>query len=188
MLRRKSKYDGYFHAGQRFGDWTVNTGEVSLDERGRATVRCFCRCSTNNLHNVSCRHLATGKTQRCKRCNYSKRYRTENPNWKGSPYVPKSVLTNISHSAINSHHAYNLSLAYATDLYNSASGTCTFTGYPITPGETGTIVRLNPENGYVVGNVAWAHTSVASTVNKMGAQQFTSTCYTVYANTVSKKE
>lgn len=188
-MTRKSKYDGYFQPGQKIGDWTVVDGLVHLDERGRAKVVCECSCDRATVERVSCRNLSTGKSTRCKFCNYYvKRKRTGNPNWKGTEYVPKSILTSISHSCSRTGTPYNLDLSSATNLYVSSSGTCTFTGYSITPGEDSTLVRLNPNAGYVLGNVIWAHNTVANTVDELGAEEFKTTCYAVASHTNRQKE
>ena len=180
----RSKYEGMFHSGQKFGEWTVLVGKVKLDDRGRATVNCYCSCSDKKSYEVSCKHLLSGKSTRCKVCNLSKgRLADKNPNWKGINSVPKTTLTTISHSAARSGVDYNLTTEYVSDLYTETGGTCTFTGATITPGKDADLVPLDPNEGYVLGNVVWVHNSVANSIKSMGAEKFKTTCYAVYNHT-----
>jgi hypothetical protein len=136
---------------------------------------------------VSCTHLSKGRSTKCKYCNYSYkgRGRLKNPNWRGTDTVPKSVLTSLSHSCVNNGMDYNLTLGYVDNLAWESEYTCTMTGNSIIPGKTGKLVRIDADKGYVVDNVMWVHSDIASAMQNSSVSTFTSMCNTVtsYTNT-----
>lgn len=174
----RSKYDGFFKEGEQFGNWKIEMPVIKMDDRGRASVLCRCKCENVSL--VACHHLVRGRTLRCKVCNnsYESKGFDANPHWKGEGMVPKTLLTRISSSAVQQHIPYNLTMEYVSTLYANSGQTCAYTGqhistapetslsikgYNVAP-PSAEIVCYNKRAGYVEGNVAFVHKDAAAVV------------------------
>ena len=160
---RRSKYDGVFKLGEKFGNWAVESPDIVMDSRGRAFIHCGCSCGRIIL--VACHHLVKGRTLKCDECanSYKLRGFDKNPNWQGEGEVPKSILTRLSSSASHKGIPYNLTTAYVNDLYSSSNKTCTYTGYRIsTHDNSAALMCIDAYRGYLEGNVAWVHKDVVT--------------------------
>lgn len=179
MPRKNSKYENLFKPNQKIGDWVVVSGKIIKDNKNRTYVECACSCG-KKTSKVACHHLISGRSTRCEFCNRDKRNHALNPNWRGVDSIPKSLLTNISHSAIANNLSYDLTMGSVSALYQDTRGTCTLTGLPISiENGTATLVRSDPTSGYTTDNVMWVHTSIAPALRKIPTNDFISLCVAV---------
>lgn len=173
-----SKYFGKFKTGDTYGHWTVMSGQLLKDQKGRRYVDCTCT-SCGTVMSVPCHHLIKGRSTRCGTCNlsYKGRGAAKNPHWRGIGEVPKTVLTKLSASAVITNTPYNISTAYVNDLYTISNGQCSYTGQPISFADgTAQITSVVQELGYTEGNVAIVHSDVKPFLKKLSPNKFIELC------------
>ena len=174
-MPRRSKYEGKFKKYQVFGEWTVIQPKIHLDDRGRAFVRCRCSCEAEEM--VSCHHLISGRSTRCKTCNYNLREFNKNPHWRGIGETPASIITKASSSAAASNKPFYIDTNYANTLYEDSNKTCMFTGMSIShQDDTARLIELDKERGYVEGNVAWVHKSMEPLLRSTSPNELIQLC------------
>lgn len=179
-MSRKSIYEGQFSQGQIIGQWTVLSPQIYMWEKGRAQVKCRCICDTE--HYVSCAHLSKGKSTQCSDCSQKNRAGQDNPNWRGTGDVSQTYLTKLSASVSNGGSISNFTItpSYINSLYEDSGKLCTLTSQPISfVTNTAAVVPLNPELGYVQGNVAVVHSNIAPILRKTSANSFIARCLEV---------
>jgi len=182
-------YKDKFRKNQKFGQWTVTTGKVIYHERSRAYVECKCGCG--NFSEVAAHHLLKGRSTRCEVCNNSiiGKGNALNPNWQGEGFVPKTVMSKISHSAEYHHQPYTISTAYANTLYVNSTGSCAITGKDIKfTDNSAKMVCVNPTRGYVPNNVIWVHADIEPVLQKTSVNEFIAMCCEVAQKHQFKKE
>lgn len=133
-MERKSKYDGKFAAGQRFGAWTVVDGSI---HGSPAKIEVKCDCGNSKMVDVYT--LTKGRSTSCG----CARVGENAPNWRGISGVSKTILNAVSGS-------YNVTtLATA---YNSQSGRCILSNQELTA-DNATVTTLTSTTG--VSNTYW---------------------------------
>lgn len=173
MATRKSKYDGKFNVGHRFGKWTVVTGEIYGSP---ATIDVTCQCGTSK--GVDVYTLVNGKSTSC---GCIVRTGSLAPNWKGVSDVPATLLYRNTLRA-SSHGDVQLNYAQLADVYNAQSATCVITGLTLTP-ETAKLERYDISGSFSTNNIGWVHTSVSPLASQQGIQGVITTSNTIVSNT-----
>ncbi len=184
---KNTKYAARFKPNQRIGSWKILESTVYMDEKSRSFIKCQCDCGNEEF--VAAHHLAKGQTTRCESCNYELRNTNQNPNWRGSGFVPKTMINYLSSSAAARNVPFNINTEYANTLYMSSSATCALSGQPISiANNTAKLVAVDPAKGYVYGNVEWVHSSLAPSLKNTPTNKFIAMCVNVAEKSQFKKE
>ena len=161
---------------QRFGKLTV----MKLSHRdplNKSVWVCKCDCGVEKI--IRSDALKRNGT---KSCGCSRRGKTS-PLWKGVGEIHRYVLTRIKEDAKIRNIEFNVTLEYLWQLFIHQSSCCALTNDTLTFGKTcrdntrtASLDRIDPNQGYVVGNVQWLHKDVNFAKQRMSQQMFIDMC------------
>lgn len=208
---RRSKYEGKFKKGDCYGNWRILERSITLDDRGRAYVMCQCSCGiiTDVLCHHLIKGTSTKCTQ-CnlgtRQYTNNPNWKGEGLVPKAllskisSSAARKGIEYNLSPSYVNTLYASSggncaisgQPLAFTSNPtvinLNQSAPTSVSASYSVSsPNLTGTsisnatIVRINPELGYVEGNVMWVHKTFEPMLrtSKTSSDEFIQMCLNV---------
>ena len=169
------------YTSKRFGKIVV----LSLHHRSRNRPYWLCQCDCGNQKILRTDCL---KQTGIKSCGCSRRG-PNNPSWKGIGEIHQSVLTKIRDDAKIRKLEFGLTLEYLWSLFVGQNKKCNLTGDILCFGQTcrdtsrtASLDRIDPDKGYVEGNVQWVHKNVNFAKQSMTQNQFVSMCKKVANN------
>lgn len=154
----KSKYNGVFIEGQKFGRYTIFDSSIILEKE--AKVKCICECG--NINNVSCYSLTKGTSTQCLECGNSMKG-DNNPAWLGFGKIPNKIFGKIKHDAELRQIPLEITIEYINELYNNQKEKCVLSGLKLntsTINTTASLDRIDSSKGYIEGNVQWVHKDI----------------------------
>ena len=153
----KSKYTGYFKAGQIFGNYTIVSGNIIISRE--AKVECKCKCGRVNL--VSCYTLVTGTSKQCLTCGNSMKS-DKNPSWKGYGNIPGKILSKLKRDAEIRKLPFEITLEFLDKKFRLQNEKCALSGLDLIFGknQTASVDRIDSKIGYVENNVQWVHKDI----------------------------
>ena len=170
MKHKKSKYDGVFSQGHKFGEWIVLDEKVHHEREARIT----CKCSCGDTHKVSAYNLLSGMSTRCGECRRKDSTTltgNKNPSWKGIGNIPAGKYRHIKDE--NDRKI----LAESWDKSNKK---CSLTGWNISIQDgTASPDRIDSNKGYTLGNIQWVHINVNIAKNLFDLDHFVTLCHAV---------
>lgn len=182
---------------QRFGKLVViGEGEPVQTPAGpRRRWKCLCDCG--NITHVATGNLRrpTGAVQGTRSCGCNARFGDRHPLWKGVGAVSKSYFHRIRSNAALRGHAFDLSLQYIADLFETQGRLCAITGLPLgmphgarelntkNDAKTASLDRIDSSRGYVAGNVQWVHKTINMMKREMPQHEFIKWCQLVEERT-----
>ncbi len=172
----KSKYDGMFTKGQKFGRYTVIKDSVIIERE--AKIECQCECGIVN--NISCYTLIKGTSTQCLNCGNSMK-KEKNPAWKGFGLISGKVFSKIKRNAKLRKIDFNLSINYLDNLYRKQNFKCSLTGLDLNDKDY-SLDRIDSNNGYVEGNVQWVHKDVNMMKKDYNQEYFINICKLITNN------
>ena len=164
-------------------------GELEVLYRAGSTAHgnalWMCKCSCGNEKALSSDHL-TRKRAPVKSCGCKARRRGKNhPSWSGVGDISDNwwksrVLRDRGNRKVVE---VSITQAYAWGLYLEQGGVCSLSGVPIKIGfkEDASIDRIDPDKGYVEGNVQWVHKDINFMKRFYSQDYFIEMCGRVYA-------
>lgn len=182
----------------RVGPYKIigESGKPLLRARQTWIARCrFC----NEEHEVFKYDITEGKSKSCYKCR-GNRIRGENSSlWKGEFGIPLAYFNQIKANATkgNRNFEFTVTMEYLGQLFVEQGGRCALTGLPLeihggneisqrtTRRRSASIDRINPEVGYVPGNVQWVHKDVNSMKSDFTQEYFLEICRLVANNSKS---
>jgi hypothetical protein len=150
----------YTLVGKTFGDLLV----LEETKIHRHNYHYLCLCSCGNKIEIRRGNLLWGKTSHCG----CKRLANKAWNWTGGKLISgkfwKSIITNSKKRKL----IFDITIAYAEDLFMKQNGVCVLSGVPLqfapTAREsnlcTASLDRIDSQKGYIEGNVQWVHKTV----------------------------
>ena len=177
----KSKYDGIFTEGQKFGKYTVINKDIIL--KGEALVKCQCECG--NVNNVSCYSLLKGTSKQCSTCGNSMK-KEKNPAWRGHGLIPGKVFSKTKRNAKLRNIDFNISLEYLDELFKNQNFKCKLSGLLLTDKDF-SLDRVDSNLGYVEGNVQWVHKDINMMKKDYDQNYFISICDLISKNNKNGK-
>lgn len=151
--------------GKRFGRLMVtgysHTGKTKSGQGRTASWFCSCDCGTTIV--LTGRELKSGNTASCG-CGH-KAGKT-NTAWKGCGELSGLRFSQIRKCAEKRNKPFNVTIEYCWQLLLAQDKKCALSGEPIAlplkKGEafTASLDCINPELGYVEGNLQWLHRNV----------------------------
>ena len=150
---KKSKYDGQFKSGHKFGAWSVIDGKITGKP---AHMDVQCECGT-----VSCIDVYSLKHSRSTNCGCHRQQMIGDKaaHWKGSNGISGTTLYRNS---LRSNG--NLTQTELAKIFVDQSGTCVLTGEALRS-DNAAIQRIDATQPYNTSNTRWVHTSVSSMAN-----------------------
>jgi hypothetical protein len=172
----KSKYNGMFIKGQKFGRYTVINASIIIERE--AKVECQCDCGV--VRKVSCYTLIKGTSTQCLDCGNSME-KEKNPAWRGYGKIPGKVISQIKRNANIRGIEFNLNLEYLDKLYKDQKFKCSLTGLDLTENDF-SLDRINSNIGYVKNNVQWVHKDVNMMKKDYNQDYFINICKLITKN------
>jgi len=154
----KSKYNGVFTEGQKFGRYTIFNSNIIVEKE--AKVKCECQCG--NIKNVSCYSLIKGTSTQCLECGNSMK-QENNPAWKGYGYIPNKIFGKLIRDAEARSIDFKINIQHLNELYIKQNKKCILSGLNLETSVnnlTASLERIDSSKGYIDGNVQWVHKDV----------------------------
>jgi len=162
--------------GQRFGILTPIDIDIT---RNRVYWRCKCDCG--NEKSVAAKHLVGGKISSCG-CGQYRRGKS-NSCWKGYEDISGKYWETLKRNAKKRGIEFSISTSYVWDIFIKQDRKCTLTGLPLffkTRSDysdgTASLDRIDPNKGYVEGNVHWVDKKVNTIKWNLSLDNFLRTC------------
>ena len=184
-MPRKSKYDGLYETGHKFGDWELlDPKPFSANPNSKYKLSYKCRCACGLEKPVLCENLERQVSNSCYDCAMKKRnYQkgADNPFWKGAKVLSGRKFYRIKRGAELRGIALNLTIEEAEEKLLEQDFICALTGMTLTK-ETWSLDRIDSSKPYEVENVQWVHKDINVMKNKFGEDYFIEMCKKVVAN------
>lgn len=162
--------------GRCFGEWTVLERSTPTGKTGHSYWLCICTCGTKTQVNGF--DLRSGRSQRCLRCRFKKQ--------RGAKHPINPVFSHVKGNAIKRGLAFEIDRDYAYSVFERQGMKCALTGLPLkierSHGETyyssctASLDRIDPQKGYVVGNVQWVYKPINNMKWKLQEDEFIRLC------------
>lgn len=165
--------------GQIFDKLTV----IGYDNNDRRK-KCLCKCICGNTVSIRPECLASNKQNNC---GCILRY---------GIYVGKiaaTIFSNIKSNARARDLPFEIDIRYLSKLYEDQGGKCALTGLPIEFGKkvadkrTASIDRIDPNYGYILGNLQWVHKDINTIKWNLSQENFIKNCKLVAGYYENKK-
>lgn len=170
--RNKSKYDGKFITGTRYGKWTVVDGIIHMrgsSRSRRANILLKCECGTEAFVDVW--SLLNNKTSCCSTCG-TRHIADSNPNWKGAGELSASYFNNDRKIASYHNLSFTATPQQLFDQFVAQAGSCSVTNMPISLNSaTARLDRIDKTRGYEANNVRWVHSAIYPVLNNAKISQ-----------------
>lgn len=154
----KSKYDTFFKANQKFGNYIVISEKIIIENE--AKIMCKCDCGKINL--VSCYTLIKGTSTKCLTCGNSLK-KDKNPSWKGFGEISGKIFSKLKRDAIIRNIDFKITLEYLDTLYKKQNKKCALTGLDLSmthKQQTASVDRIDSNRGYTEENIQWVHKDI----------------------------
>ena len=165
--------------GTRFGKLTVLDWCKTYPKR-KSGYSCQCDCGNQTV--VPSSDLLIGKTKSCGCLLHEKP-------WKGCGDLSGNYWNRLKKSALLRGWSFEIDIDYAWELFKKQNKKCKLTDRDLhmevsymnprnknTPRQTASLDRVNPHEGYIVGNVQWVHVDVNYMKQEMDQSTFIATC------------
>jgi hypothetical protein len=158
----------------------------------RLQFKVQCDCGIIEIRRKD--HVVSGRTKSCKVCSCKETLR-KHPNKKfGSR--PHEGIGDISKTLIGAYRfaakrrgiPFEITGGYAWAVFQSQNGMCALSGVPITIKHgyknsnidwkqfTASLDRINPDSGYIIGNIQWVHEDVNYIKRDLDEKEFIEWC------------
>lgn len=178
--------------GKTFNHLTVKGKVEDKNKRKgyKTQWKCECDCSDHNIIILPTSRLKTQISCGCKASNKTKG--PERKTWKGCGKISGNYFGIIKRQAQNRNIEFNITIDYIWALFLKQNGRCALTSQELCFADTNTrdkygdrtasLDRINPEKGYVIGNVWWTHKDVNRMRWILEVQEFVNICDMVSQN------
>ena len=184
-MPRKSKYDGLYEVGHKFGDWELlDPKPFSANPNSKYKLSYKCRCACGLEKPVLCENLERQLSNSCYDCAMKKRnYQRgkDNPFWKGTSVISSSRFTRMKRQAKERGIEFLLEIQDFEDKLLDQNYICALTGMELTK-ETWSLDRIDSSKPYEVENIQWVHKDINIMKNKFEEDYFIEMCKKVAAN------
>jgi hypothetical protein len=181
-MPRKSKYDGLYEVGHKFGDWELLRAKpLRANPNNKYDLYYSCRCKCGVEKPVLCYNLIKEKTTRCYECSTVDKIGSGNPFWKGSKVLSGKKFYRIKRGAELRGIALNITIEEAEEKLLDQNYICALTGMELTK-ETWSLDRIDSSKPYEIENIQWVHKDINLMKNKLGEDYFIEMCKKVAAN------
>lgn len=190
----KSKYDGKFNLGDKYGRWTVMDATLHKTHAGKnaygtTAVKVKCDCGTSDERLVPAQRLVTGVSTHCG-CVLAAQTGSANPNWKGFGDISGQYVTGIQRASTKLGVEYSLTPEMIASQLSAQNNACALTGMPIvlnTNSVTATsanthVTRIDPTMGFVSGNI-----QLITTVAHLGKQNLSHEAFIEMCHRVAER-
>jgi len=153
--KKEKKEKKHLPIGIKYGNWEV-IGKSISDEKGNTLIPVRCKCGFEtkvNKYDLQ----KTYSHNSCKSCS----------SFKGVGNLTGAYITEIRRGAKKRGLEFNITTQQLWDLINKQNFKCALTGEPITINKnwrkydfTASLDRIDPNQGYILGNIQWVHKRV----------------------------
>jgi hypothetical protein len=175
--------------GEKFGYLILKEFVKGDDSRWQAVCRCE-NCG-NESFVVNVHALFRGSTTSCgcRRDHYEKISGRNNVNWTGCGELSGTFWKNLRNRAKKRGQDFDVKIEDAWALYKKQEGLCALSNIPIYFGyvdknktTTASLDRIDPDFGYVEGNIQWVHKDVNVMKSVFSQEYFVNVCRLVSSN------
>ncbi len=166
--------------GQRFGKLVVLNKRAT--QKGHSIYwLCLCDCGVEK--EIAASNMLSGKSLSCGRCELP--VGPAHPNWKGYGEISRRYWTGLLAGASARSLVVTISIEDAWNLFCAQNRRCALTDLPLclqNPGKngyglaTGSLDRVDSEQGYILGNVQWVHKDINRMKNHYTQEYFLYMC------------
>ena len=178
--------------GKTFGFLKV-TGlrQKKEDKRGDWWAFCECKNCGKKDFEVKIAPVLRGATTSCgcRRDFYYKISGKNNKNFTGYEEIRGGNWSSLRARAKKRGQEFDITIEYAWGLYIKQDKRCALSGIPLCFGvdtrpkeTTASLDRIDPNKGYVVGNVQWIHKDINVMKNMFNQEYFVNICRFIAAN------
>ena len=175
----KSKFNGMFRVGDKYGLWTIVNTTLINDHNKKLLSRC--RCGKEQY--VYAARLLAGASTGCRRCKTAGKNHYK---WSGYGELPGSILYQIKENAKHRKLDFTVTPKYLWNLFQKQEQKCALSGLPLywvvsctkSHGRdfTASLDRIDSSKGYVVGNVQWVHKDINTLKTDFSQTRFIELC------------
>jgi hypothetical protein len=185
--KNTSKYDGYFRCGQKFGKYTILTGNIIKgNKNGESKVECLCECGKINV--VSCITLIKGISNGCMLCTHSKKGENHH-SFKGYKEIPGRWFGRYSKTK---KREFNLNIEDVYDLWIKQNKKCALSGLEIDFKNTNqkthdlactaSLDRIDSKKDYTLDNIQLVHKDINMIKKDYNQEYFIKLCKLIANN------
>lgn len=156
--KNKSKYNGNFIKGQKFGKYSIIDETIIIENE--AKILCQCECGVTNK--VSCYTLIKGTSTQCSSCGNSLK-KDKNPSWKGSGDVSGKTFSKLIRDAKIREIPFEVTIDDLDLKLKNQNYLCALTGLELSTyykDLTASVDRIDSNKGYSKDNIQWVHKDV----------------------------
>lgn len=183
MNGRKSKWDGVFKRGDKYGKWTIVTGKIQhSNKRKEAQVLAECDCGKKSW--IWTLHLYRGNSKSCG-CSNHDRSGSNHVQFTGHGVVSGDTLRILRGRAAARGHSVNISAKDLDDKLIEQKFKCALTGLPIHPkNKSASIDRIDSLKEYSSDNIQWVDKRINIMKNGYSQKLFIKLCHMVAKHTI----
>ena len=188
--KNTSKYTGFFNPGQKFGKYTVVTGNiVKGNNNGESKVECLCECGVTNT--VSCLTLIKGVSNGCMQCTHNKTG-VKHHSYKGYKEIPGSWFSRYSKTK---KRKFTITIKDVYKLWIKQNKKCALSGLDIDFENTNrqkhdlictaSLDRINSKKDYTLDNIQLVHKDINMIKKEYSQDYFIILCQLVAKNSIT---
>lgn len=168
--------------GKKFGKWTILNPFPNVKNK---QTYWTCECECGDVHQVKSNTLMNGKSTQCAKC---AKKQIGLKNRKGCGDISGDMWAQMKKNATTKKMIFNVRIEEAWDVFLKQNKKCLltgqeleFSGYPYDPEKTTAMFdTINPEQGFILGNIQWIHKDIFLIKKGMNNDAFISLCNLVY--------
>lgn len=163
---------------QRLENYNLELLSDYVSCKQNITVKCRC----GNIFTRRANELIHGHTQTCGCGMYQYKCGNKNYKWKGYGEISSRQWYNFKSGGLKRGYKFDLTIKEAWGKYLEQDKLCVYTGtklfFPIKTYSVGnaSLDRIDPNIGYVKGNIQWVHKFVNDFKWDLGEKQFINYC------------
>lgn len=185
---RKSKYEGKFNEGDKFGEWVILSPQIIPHQKTKEAM-ILCQCSCGSVDEIRCLSLIKKQSTKCFKCGHSFTG-DQHHLFKGYKEIPGSWF--IRYTNRGKKWEFNITIEEIYNMWLSQNKKCALSQIPIdfvnvNEGNdrqgskydlicTVSLDRIDSLKGYVSDNIQLVHKDVNMMKKEYKQEYFVSMC------------
>jgi hypothetical protein len=185
---RKSKYEGKFNKGDKFGEWVILSPQIISHEKTKEAM-ILCQCSCGSEDKIRCLSLIKKQSTKCFNCGHS--FTGDKHHlFKGYKEIPGSWF--IRYTNRRNKWEFNITIEEIYDMWLSQNKKCALSQIPIdfvniNEGNdrqgskydlicTVSLDRIDSSKGYISDNIQLVHKDINMMKKEYNQEYFIGMC------------